>query len=90
MVRKIKAKAILRLNDQGLSGRAIARSLGIARRSVAEVLAASAAAGIAYPDVAANPDDGCIRCCSPAGANGKACTNSPTGPGVTAISPASA
>ena len=29
MVRKIKAKAILRLNDQGLSGRAIARSLGI-------------------------------------------------------------
>lgn len=37
MVRKIKAKAILRLNDQGLSGRAIARSLGIARQSVAEV-----------------------------------------------------
>ena len=33
MVRKIKAKAILRLNDQGLSGRAIARSLGIARQS---------------------------------------------------------
>lgn len=57
MVRKIKAKAIPRLNGQGLSGRAIARSLGIARRSVAEVLSASAAAGIAYPDVAANPDD---------------------------------
>ena len=48
MVRKIKAKAILRLNDQGLPGRAIARSLGIARQSVAAVLAASAAAGIAY------------------------------------------
>ena len=57
MVRKIKAKAILRLNDQGLSGRAIARSLGIARRSVAEVQAASAAAGIAYPDVETKPDD---------------------------------
>lgn len=57
MVRKIKAKAILRLNDQGLPGRAIARSLGIARQSVAEVLAASAAAGIAYPDVETKPDD---------------------------------
>ena len=57
MVRKIKAKAILRLNDQGLSGRAIARSLGIARQSVAEVQAASAAAGIAYPDVETKPDD---------------------------------
>lgn len=56
MVREIKAKAILRLNDQGLSGRAIARSLGIARQSVAEVLAASAAAGIAYPDVETKPD----------------------------------
>ncbi len=32
----------------------------------------------------------CIRCCSPAGANGKACANSPTGPGFTASSPASA
>ena len=57
MVRKIKAKAILRLNDQGLSGRAIAGSPGIARQSVAEVLAASAAAGIAYPDVETKPDD---------------------------------
>ena len=64
MVRKIKAKAILRLNDQGLSGRAIARSLGIARQSVAEVLSASAAAGIAYPDVEANRTTKCIRCCS--------------------------
>lgn len=56
MVRKIKAKAILRLNGQGLSGRAIARSSGIARQSVAEVLAASAAAGIVYPDVETKPD----------------------------------
>ena len=45
MVRKIKAKAILRLNDQGLSGRAIAGSPGIARQSVAEVPSASARRG---------------------------------------------
>ena len=51
MVRKIKAKAILRPNDQGLSGRTIARSLGLARSSVAEVLSASTTAEIAYPDV---------------------------------------
>lgn len=86
MVRKIKAKAILRLNDQGLSGRAIARSLGIARQSVAEVLAASAAAGIAYPDVETKPDDEVYSMLFPAGANGKACTSSPTGPGSTASS----
>ncbi len=52
----INTKAIPRLNDQGLSGRAIAGSPGIARQSVAEVPSASAAAGIAYPDVAAKPD----------------------------------
>lgn len=40
MVRKIKAKLILRLHDQGLSGRAIARSRGISRRGVADALAA--------------------------------------------------
>lgn len=56
MVGKTKAKAIPRLNDQGLSGRAIAGSPGIARRSVAEVPSAPAAAGIAYPDVVAKPD----------------------------------
>lgn len=57
MVRKIKAKVILRLNGQGLSGRTMVRSPGIARRSVAEVLEVSSAAGIAYPGVAAKPDD---------------------------------
>lgn len=54
--KETKGKAIPRLNDQGPSGSAIARSPGIARRSVAEVPSASAAAGIAYPDVAAKPD----------------------------------
>ena len=35
MVRKIKAKAVLRLRAEGLSGRAISVSQGISRNSVA-------------------------------------------------------
>ena len=38
MVRKIQAKLVLRLHAQGLSGRAIARSQGMSRRSVSDVL----------------------------------------------------
>ena len=38
MVRKIQAKLVLRLHGQGLSGRAIARSQGMSRRSVADVV----------------------------------------------------
>lgn len=37
MVRKIQAKLVLRLHGQGVSGRAIARSQGMSRRSVADV-----------------------------------------------------
>lgn len=57
MVRKIKAKTIPRLNGHGLSGRVIARSLGIAGRSVDEAPAASAATGIAHPGMETKPDD---------------------------------
>ena len=56
MVRKIQAKLVLRLHGQGLSGRAIARSQGMSRRSVADVLDA-AKAGIGWDDVANRPDD---------------------------------
>ena len=57
MVRKIKANAVLRLDGQGLSGRAIARSLGVARQSVAETLGAAKAAGVGWDDVADRPDE---------------------------------
>lgn len=57
MVRKIQAKLVLRLHGQGLSGRAIARSQGMSRRSVADVLDAAKAAGIGWDDVANRPDD---------------------------------
>ncbi|QOL32661.1 IS21 family transposase [Bifidobacterium eulemuris] len=57
MVRKIKAKTILRLSERGLSGRAIARSQGVARRSVAETLDAATSAGVGWADVAGKTDD---------------------------------
>lgn len=41
----------------GVSGRAIARSQGMSRRSVADVLYAAKAAGIGWDDVANRPDD---------------------------------
>ena len=57
MVRKIQAKTILRLNAQGLSGRAISRSQGMSRRSVSDVLDAAKAAGVGWDDIAGKTDD---------------------------------
>lgn len=57
MVRKIKAKQVLRLHARSLSDRTIARSLGVSRDSVAMVLRAAADAGIAFDDVSAKSDD---------------------------------
>ena len=51
MVRKIQAKRVLRLHAQGLSGRAIARSQGMSRRSVPDVLDAARAFGVGCDDV---------------------------------------
>ena len=51
MVRKIQAKLVLRLHAQGLSGRAIARSQGMSRRSVSDVLDAARAVGVGWDDV---------------------------------------
>ncbi|MFB9071527.1 IS21 family transposase [Citricoccus parietis] len=56
MVRKIKAKLVLQLRAEGLSGRAIAASQQISRNSVAEVLEAADAAGARWDDIAALPD----------------------------------
>ena len=58
MVRRIKAKAVLRLDGQGLSGRAMARSLGIAGQSVSGTPGAAKTAGVGWDDVADRPDDG--------------------------------
>lgn len=57
MVRKIKAKQVLRLHARSLSGRAIAGTLGVSRDSVAATLRAAADAGIGWADVESRSDD---------------------------------
>ncbi|MEW1921966.1 IS21 family transposase [Pseudarthrobacter oxydans] len=52
MVRKIRAKLVLRLRAEGLSGRAIAASQGMSRKSITAVLEAADAAGVAWDDIA--------------------------------------
>ena len=51
-LRKIKAKRVLQLRSEGLSGRAIAASQQISRNSVAAVLEAADAAGLRWDDFA--------------------------------------
>ena len=51
MVRKIKAKLVLQLRNQGLSGRSIASAQGIARNSVRAVLDSADRLGIGWDDV---------------------------------------
>ncbi|TPV47581.1 IS21 family transposase [Pseudarthrobacter phenanthrenivorans] len=52
MVRKIRAKLVLQLRAEGLSGRAIAASQGMSRKSITAVLEAADAAGMAWDDIA--------------------------------------
>lgn len=52
MVRKIRAKLVLQLRAEGLSGRAIASSQAMSRKSITAVLEAADAAGLGWDDVA--------------------------------------
>ena len=56
MVRKIKAKLVLQLRAEGLSGRAIAASQAMSRKSITAVLEAADAAGVSWDDVAERPE----------------------------------
>ena len=56
MVRKIRAKLVLQLRAEGLSGRAIATSQGMSRKSVTAVLEAADAAGVSWDDVVERPE----------------------------------
>jgi hypothetical protein len=55
-VRKIKAKLVLQLRNQGLSGRAIASARGIARNSVQAVLDTADRLGVGWDDVEEMPE----------------------------------
>ena len=57
MVRKIKAKLVLRLRDQGLSRSAIARSQGMSKHGVIDVFDAADRLGIGWSDVDSKTDD---------------------------------
>jgi hypothetical protein len=56
MVRKIRAKLVLQLRAEGLSGRAIAASQGMSRKSIPAVLEAADAAGAVWDDIAGSTD----------------------------------
>lgn len=84
MVRKIRAKVVLRLRAEGLSGRAIAASQGMSRHGVAAVLEAAERAGIDWDGVAERPTSRSTPCCSPGGASIRACSPNPTGRPCTA------
>ncbi|MCT2107355.1 integrase [Dietzia sp. HMSC21D01] len=57
MVRKIRAKLVLQLRAEGLSGRAIAASQGMSRKSITAVLEAADATETSWDDVAELTDE---------------------------------
>lgn len=79
MVRKIRVKLVLQLRAEGLSGRAIAASQGMTRKSITAVLEAADTAvwfGMISPTVrTAGSKPGCSR----AAVSIKACSYSRTG-----------
>ncbi|MGO1391670.1 MAG: IS21 family transposase, partial [Brachybacterium alimentarium] len=56
MVRKIRAKLVLQLRAEGLSGRAIAAAQGMSRKSITAVLEAADATGTSWDDVVDLPE----------------------------------
>jgi len=57
MVRKIRAKLVLQLRAEGLSGRSIAASQGMSRKSIAAVLEAADATETSWDDVVELSDE---------------------------------
>lgn len=89
MVRKIKAKLVLQLRNQGLSGRSIASAQGIARNSIQAVLDAADRLGVVWDDVAELSEAEVYAAVFPAAAFMRASSRSRTGPGFTLSWPGS-
>ena len=89
MVRKIRAKLILQLRSEGLSGRAIASSQGMSRKSITAILEAADAADVSWDDVADRPDDEVYDLLFPGRDNTTAYSPNRTGKKFTGNSPGS-
>ena len=88
MANGIRAKDISRLDGSGLSGRAIAASLGVSRNSVAAVLAAAEREGFGWEDARPLSDREVYDRLSPKGRTRPPSTPIPTGSASTGSSPA--
>lgn len=70
---------MLRLRAEGLSGRAIAASQAMSRKSVTAVLEAADAAGVSRDDIAERSEDEVYGLLFPDGVSTRACSPSRTG-----------
>lgn len=85
MVRRIKAKLVPGLRDQGLSRNTIAMGYGMSKHSVINVFDAADRLGVSYGGVEdKKPMTRCMPCCFPAGVRSRVPTSSPTGRACTA------
>lgn len=65
MVRRIKAKLVLQLRAEGVTGRAIAAAQGMSRKSVLAVFDAADRAGLSWDSIAGKSDaEVSMRACS--------------------------
>ena len=79
MARKIRAKLIMELREQGMSRRRIASSRHMSMESACKVFEIAAERGIGWEDAAGLSDDDAHRLFPPTGTYGKAFSSSPIG-----------
>lgn len=83
MVWKIRAKLVLQLRAQGMSGRTMASSQSISRNSVAGVLEAATTTGISWEDIQDKPENAVYELLFPGRSEHHSVLPSRTGPRCT-------